>query len=674
MAITKTTVVGPAVLPNDTRPKNGNIIFTLSAWDIEDGQAVVIPGSIVVPLLSNGDFSVGLFSTTAGTRGVVYSVAVEHEPFTGRKVRTDLGQIALSGPGPVRLEALLQQPAAPPTAPDVLAQVLAARAAAEAAAALTVDAGQDADRAEDAAAVSEGAAATAQIAAASTGAFAEATLAAAISAGLAATAQGQAFHAAGADVDYIGLYRHDAGSVASELARYPTAPAVSAAQVQADGAFALARTLAVRPALEGAEILADFGRGAYAVGDRAGLKRAVRFGDLFQFSRASTATYYDAEGVLRTAAVGVPRFDHDPVTGAARGVLIEPSATNFEVNSGRIAERWTVSSGIQLAYGADAPMAGEKWTVVTTDGTFAQRTFGNAMSVAPGATATGSIFIDAGQSDDMDGEFTFYVGLSSSYRAQAHIKIEGDVVSVSSAPTDIYEQLSTGVERVGRGVYRVWITVRNVSSAASPTVVGLWERVAEGAGVKSIAVWGAQIEAGRLATSYIPTTGAPVTRAADDLIIRASAFPFGIMPEAVSLYLRGDMSYADTDSLYEMTMFRWETSATNSLLHRLSTLGSATGQLGVRQISNGGAAPVVASVPDLYGPGRGRRFAMASRHGRSLINGAVNGTVLTEANESDLPNLIGGALRFSTSGVLRIAQFALWPRDIGDTMLGEITA
>src|SRR5450830_1024916 len=44
-------------------------------------------------------------------------------------------------------------------------------------------------------------------------------------------------------------------------------------------------------------------------------------------SRASTATYTDASGVIQIAAVNVARFDFDPVTHAANGLLLEQAAT-----------------------------------------------------------------------------------------------------------------------------------------------------------------------------------------------------------------------------------------------------------------------------------------------------------------------------------------------------------
>ena len=51
------------------------------------------------------------------------------------------------------------------------------------------------------------------------------------------------------------------------------------------------------------------------------------------FSRASTGTYFDKYGVMRTAAAGVPRIDYDPVTGSCNGLLVEESRTNVLLNS-----------------------------------------------------------------------------------------------------------------------------------------------------------------------------------------------------------------------------------------------------------------------------------------------------------------------------------------------------
>jgi len=47
------------------------------------------------------------------------------------------------------------------------------------------------------------------------------------------------------------------------------------------------------------------------------------------FTRASSATYFDVTGILRTASDNIPRFDYDITTLVPLGLLIEDAKTNF---------------------------------------------------------------------------------------------------------------------------------------------------------------------------------------------------------------------------------------------------------------------------------------------------------------------------------------------------------
>jgi|688.fasta_scaffold01708_23 hypothetical protein len=47
------------------------------------------------------------------------------------------------------------------------------------------------------------------------------------------------------------------------------------------------------------------------------------------FSRGSTGTFVGSDGLIQNAAVNAARFDHDPVTLACKGLLIEESRTNL---------------------------------------------------------------------------------------------------------------------------------------------------------------------------------------------------------------------------------------------------------------------------------------------------------------------------------------------------------
>ena len=51
------------------------------------------------------------------------------------------------------------------------------------------------------------------------------------------------------------------------------------------------------------------------------------------FTRASTATFVGSNGVIQSAAINAPRFDYDPATLAAKGLLFEDQRANLLLNS-----------------------------------------------------------------------------------------------------------------------------------------------------------------------------------------------------------------------------------------------------------------------------------------------------------------------------------------------------
>jgi len=55
------------------------------------------------------------------------------------------------------------------------------------------------------------------------------------------------------------------------------------------------------------------------------------------FTRASGGTRVNEQGLIETVAADTPRFDHDPVTLAPKGLLIEGARTNLVLNSATLA-------------------------------------------------------------------------------------------------------------------------------------------------------------------------------------------------------------------------------------------------------------------------------------------------------------------------------------------------
>jgi hypothetical protein len=150
----------------------------------------------------------------------------------------------------------------------------------------------------------------------------------------------------------------------------------------------------------------------YAIWDDSGLVQK-NFADIVTFTRASTATYFNASGTLTTAATDTPRFDYDPVTLAAQGLLIEESRTNSIRNNtmvgaaagtpGTLPTNWVVTGaglgtltqtvvGTGTANGinyVDIKIAG---TTSTTGVVYACEPSTGGISASSGQTWTGSTY------------------------------------------------------------------------------------------------------------------------------------------------------------------------------------------------------------------------------------------------------------------------------------------
>lgn len=67
--------------------------------------------------------------------------------------------------------------------------------------------------------------------------------------------------------------------------------------------------------------------------DNKSLVDATTGQNLVTFTRASSGTYVDSQGVIRTATTNEARFDHNPTTGESLGLLVEEQRVNYCLQS-----------------------------------------------------------------------------------------------------------------------------------------------------------------------------------------------------------------------------------------------------------------------------------------------------------------------------------------------------
>ena len=210
------------------------------------------------------------------------------------------------------------------------------------------------------------------------------------------------------------------------------------------------------------------------------------------FTRASTATYFNSAGVMQAAASGTPRWNYDPATLALRGMLIEEARTNIWLQS------------------ADASNAA--WNGASGGGPVVPTVTGNQTTAPDGTLTAARVVYPA-------------VSVASSYS----VLYQGPTTTANPYTFSIWMKGSVGGEQI----------YLSILSGAAPrlTLTTQWQRftfnVTTGAGTayfmigtdlrggqtstpaQTIYLWGGQIEQGAFLTSYIPTTAASVTRAAD---------------------------------------------------------------------------------------------------------------------------------------------------------------
>lgn len=257
----------------------------------------------------------------------------------------------------------------------------------------------------------------------------------------------------------------------------------------------------------------------------------ARRGPTPTFARASTGTFVGSNGLIQSAAINGPRFDHDPVTGICRGLLIEEQRTNATVQSnGFSSSPWGENSGVvtlnQNQTGPDG-ITNSAWTF-TDDSTLNPEGRFQSRSLTGGLTHTISAFVRK-----TTGTPTNFPSLSA---VQGAAQASGVVINTTTgAVIPITSYLSTTVttatvSSVDFGNYwRVSATfvagaTGNFDIVLLPAFNSTGDGVLVLTATGSAVFYGHQLEVGSFPTSYIPTTTAALTRSADVCSITGGDF------------------------------------------------------------------------------------------------------------------------------------------------------
>lgn len=254
-------------------------------------------------------------------------------------------------------------------------------------------------------------------------------------------------------------------------------------------------------AIQGIDL--DFVRGRYASNsgyrsDFLGLPGAT-------YTRAGAATAETAAGAIINFAANVPRITD-------RGVLIEEARTNLLLRSAEFDNAAWTKGGATISAGSTAAPDGSTTADTLTEDTSTgdHRTF-QAASVANATVHTFSIFVKPNGRT--------LVTLTLAGVGDATFDVQNGVVTSTTLG-------SASITSAGSGWYRCAVTFTSATTSYNTQIrlVSTGTTTSyTGNGTSGVFLWGAQLEAGATPSSYIPTTGAAATRAAD-----ACSSPFSI--------------------------------------------------------------------------------------------------------------------------------------------------
>jgi len=214
----------------------------------------------------------------------------------------------------------------------------------------------------------------------------------------------------------------------------------------------------------------------------------------------NTATRINASGYIEVINANLPRFDFDPVTLACKGLLIEELRSNLFLQS----QAFTVSPWSNAGTGSIVDGAG----------------------TGPDNTSSAALLTPtAGSTTVLNQAVTV---TATAYTLSAFVRANGiTTVSFSSRDnpnlglasfdltTGIATVLSGGTSavmtRAANNYWRCAVTFTPTLGASNRYRIS----TATGDGANGVYVYGAQLEAGAFATSYIPTTTTSLTRNAD---------------------------------------------------------------------------------------------------------------------------------------------------------------
>jgi hypothetical protein len=364
------------------------------------------------------------------------------------------------------------------------------------------------------------------------------------------------------------------------------------------------------------------------------------------------------------------------VTLAPKGLLIEESRTNTVLQSEAFATTWTSSTGnpivsVNTAIAPDGTLTADKLIEGTTNGQ--QSILQSNVSFPSVGQYAYSVYVKKAE--------RFKVTLRESTSTGAAVLFDVNAGTVLSSLGGGTPAPSGSIQSVGNGWYRCTMilaqgtagnrTVRvyvvpDAVTTASPSIADY-----TGDGVSGLFIWGAQLEAGAFPTSYIPTTTAAATRAADVAVMTGANFSNWYSQSEGTLFAEGSsfggapvstrrLSQFDDATPNNRIILGYNSSTTSRFILQVAGVSQADITVSLSSIAASNKAAATYKVNDFIQATNGVLGALDSSGSVPVVTRMVLGA--DEANNTT--TVLNGHIR----------RLAFFPRRLADAELTELTS
>jgi hypothetical protein len=373
----------------------------------------------------------------------------------------------------------------------------------------------------------------------------------------------------------------------------------------------------------------------------------------FTFTRASTATRVNESGLIESVASGVPRIDF--LDNADGHLLLEPSRTNLLNYSEEPDNAYWTKSRVTISAntsGTTDPSGNNNADLVTQD---AADTNGGVVLRSLTFTAASHTFSVFAKMNEVR-----YINLAENVSSGSTRRTWFDLQSGAVGTTNGGH--TAKIENYGNGWYRCSITFTALAIANS-VFVYLCDADSSTTAVvsKGSYLYGIQLEAGSYATSYIPTSGAAVTRAAD---ASSQTPPSGIIGQTEGAFILD----VNLDKRISFTYFALAPS-----------LGSTTNYLGISFNANSIVFETVASnvlqAAITFNNSSTGRFKIAVAYKANDFVMYVNGTQVGTDTSGSIPACSQvGLYNYSQTPSVKYNQVRLYNTRLSNSELAALTS